>query len=186
MIITQNASMYLFESLKKEGDSDLVVYISVIYPKTKHSHVNITFCSKSDLNKRDLMISQDDTSMIYVDFTSIALLKDSTIDLRNNNLIINAPNIYEKHSNVSLKDGIKSLFENEINVMLSQHGGFVEVLDLIDDKDIVVKFHGGCQGCTMVDYTLGNYIEKTVKKHFPSIERISDVTSHAVKDKAYY
>ena len=186
MIITQNALIFLFSNLKKEDDLNLVVYISVIYPRTKHSHVNITFCEEKDINKRDTKVAEDNGYFIYLDFTSTVLLKDSTIDLRNGSLIINAPNIYEKHQNVDLKDGIKNLLENEINVMLSQHGGFVELIDIVDDKDIIVKFHGGCQGCSMVDYTLGNYIEKTVKKHFPGIERISDVTSHELMDKAYY
>ncbi len=186
MVITQNALIYLSSSLKKESDINLVIYISVIYPGTQHAHVNITFCDINDLNVRDKKIFEFENSLFYVDSSAESLLRDATIDFKKSGLIINAPYIYEKYKYVDLKDGVKSLFENEINVMLSRHGGFVEVIDIIDDKDIVVKFHGGCQGCSMVDYTLEEYIEKTVKKHFPSIERISDVTTHMVNNKKLY
>ncbi len=183
IIITSNALSYLTSALQKEHEKNLVIYISVIYPLTKYSHVNITFCKEIDLEINDIKI---DTN-IYVDFKSINFLRDSIIDFKDNKLLINAPNIYKSNiKNFDIKNSIKNLFENEINVILSQHGGFIELVDLVDDKTIVIKFHGGCQGCGMVGYTLNNYIEKMIKKHFPQIENINDVTSHEIKDQAYY
>lgn len=186
IVITNNALNYLFFSLQKETENELVVYISVIYPLTKYAHVNITFCKNIELNKDDLKLDVDFDGSIYIENKSVIFLKDSIIDFNKDKLIVNAPNIYVSGKNFDIKEGVKQLFENEVNVILSQHGGFIELVDILDEKTIVIKFHGGCQGCGMVGYTMNNYIEKMIKKNFPQIENINDITSHEVKDKAYY
>ena len=184
VIIKTNALIYLKNLIKAEGNKSLIIYLSVLYPQTEHAHVNVTYCKKSDVNIHDIKLNIHNLS-IYVDHSSSQLLNESIIDFRNEQLLINAPNIYKKkHSNI--KEQIKNLFENEINVMLSQHGGFVELVSLENDDTITIKFHGGCQGCGMVGYTLNNYIEKIIKKHFPCIKKINDITPHNIKDNSYY
>ena len=189
IIITNKALVYLTESLKLEsnGGFDLGVYLSVIYPFTKYAHVNLTFCKTADIGNDDIVLNKEDIS-ICIDRKSSDLLNNSIIDVKDSGLIINAPNLfYDKDiDNHDLRSRIKSLFENEINVILSQHGGFIELVDLINNSDLIIKFHGGCQGCGMVGHTLGNYIEKIIKKNFPGIQNIKDITSHDVKENAYY
>ena len=161
IIITSNALIYLNDALNKECDKTLIIYISVIYPATKYAHVNITFCKESDINIDDIKL--DFMPIIYIDFNSNNFLKDAIIDLKDSKLLINATNIYANDDkDLNIKESIKNLFENEINVILSQHGGFIELVDLLDEKTIVIKFHGGCQGCGMVGYTLNSYIEKMI------------------------
>ncbi|HFL8819422.1 MAG TPA: NifU family protein [Candidatus Azoamicus sp. OHIO2] len=186
IIITNNALVYLSDNLDKEKDKNLIVYVSVIYPLTKYAHVNITFCKEDDISSYDFKL--DGIVSVYIDHNSSIFLKDAIIDFRNGKLLINAPNIYKNNSseNADIKTNIKQLFENEINVILSQHGGFIELVDVLNEKTIVIKFHGGCQGCGMVGYTLNSYIEKMIKKHFPQIENINDITAHEIKDQAYY
>jgi len=184
IIITDSAITYLKNLIKIENDSNLVIYLSVLYPHTEHAHVNITYCKNIDIIENDIKLNILDIE-IYVEKLSFDLLKNSMINFNNEQLLINAPNIYKKtYSN--LEEKIKNLFENEINVMLSQHGGFVELVKLENNDTVVIKFHGGCQGCGMVGYTLNNYVEKVIKKYFPGIKRINDITSHDIKDNSYY
>ncbi|HIH2762558.1 MAG TPA: NifU family protein [Candidatus Azoamicus sp. MARI] len=186
IILTNDALTYLYDKLNTESNSvDCCIYISVIYPYTRYAHVNITFCNKSDLNKEDIKLLSSDH--IYVDGKSLDLLDKSIVDVKNNSLLINAPYIFNSSTSYSsdIKHSIKHLFENEINVILSQHGGFIDLIDVVDDT-LIIKFHGGCQGCGMVGYTLNNYIEKIIKKNFPQIKIIKDVTSHDVRKNAYY
>ena len=166
-------------------EKDCCIYISVIYPYTKYAHVNITFCNKFDLDKDDIKLNELD--YIYIEKKSVDLLNNSVIDYKNDSLLINAPFIFNESNLASsdLKTSIKNLFENEINVILSQHSGFIELVDVYDDT-LIIKFHGGCQGCGMVGYTLNNYIEKMIKKNFPQIKFIKDTTSHEIKKNAYY
>lgn len=186
IILTNDALIYLFDKLNTESnDVDYCVYISVIYPYTRYAHVNITFCNKNDINKDDVKL--DSSDFIYIENKSVELLHNSVIDFKNNSLLINAPCIFNTQNSNSceFKTSIKNLFENEINVILSQHGGFIELVDVCDDT-LVIRFHGGCQGCGMVGYTLNNYIEKMIKKNFPTIKFIKDITSHEINKNAYY
>lgn len=188
IIFTNEAITYLNNSLsiEKEVEVDVCVYLSVLYPYTKYAHANITFCKETDISCHDVNLALS-TFSIYIEKNSLAFLQNAVIDFQNNNLVINAPNIsFSKDSSAfDLKTEIKNLLENEINVILSQHGGFIELVDLNVDT-LTIKFYGGCQGCGMVGYTLNNYIEKTIKKRFPAIKHINDITSHEIRDASYY
>lgn len=187
IIITDQALYYLKSSIESENDTNIIIYVSVAYPLTKDAYVNITYCKKTDLNIEDTEL-QFNNLTIYIEKKSVFLLNQSIIDFKNKQLSINAPNIYTSTSNdvKNTKEKIKQLFENEINVILSQHGGFIELIDIINDEKLIVKFHGGCQGCGMISYTLNNYIEKLIKTHFPKIKDIDDITQHDIKNNSYY
>ena len=181
--ITNDALNYLNNIINLENDKNIIIYLSVIYPFTQYAHVNISYCKKNNLNFNDIKLNIKNLN-IYIAHKSINALKDAIIDFKKKQLIINAPNIYIK-DNKNLKKQLKHLFENEINVILSQHGGSIELVNINNDT-ITIKFHGGCQGCGMVGYTLNNYIEKIIKKHFPTIKKINDITSHEIKNNSYY
>lgn len=182
--ITENAKVFLKKSIYDEEIKNIIIYLSVMYPFTQYAHVNMIYCKKSDINSNDIKIDNNDELLIYIENKSLSALKNAIIDVKDEQLMIKAPNIYLKN-NKNIMEQIKFLFENEVNVMLSQHGGFVQLVDVFDDT-LTIKFHGGCQGCGMVGYTLNNYIEKIIKKNFPQIKKIKDVTSHDVKDNSYY
>uniref|UniRef100_A0A1B0C167 NIF system FeS cluster assembly NifU C-terminal domain-containing protein n=1 Tax=Glossina palpalis gambiensis TaxID=67801 RepID=A0A1B0C167_9MUSC len=64
-----------------------------------------------------------------------------------------------------------------------QHGGHLELIELTKDMFVLIKFFGGCNGCSMVNMTLKDGIEKEIKKFFPEIKGVKDVTEH-VRNKA--
>ena len=49
-----------------------------------------------------------------------------------------------------------------------------------------IRDRGGCQGCGMIDVTLKDGIEKTLKENFPEINSVKDITDHTNTDNAYY
>jgi len=51
---------------------------------------------------------------------------------------------------------------------------------------VILRFGGGCQGCGMVDVTLKEGVESTLKAQLPQIKEIRDVTDHSIDDNAYY
>ncbi len=183
--ITETAVSFLNESIKKENNNKLNLYISVVYPQTQYAHVNIFFCKEEDINQKDIKIIIEDI-ILFIDHKSYKYLNESKIDIKNNKLSINAPNMSIKNDIKTIEEKIKSLFENEINTILSQHGGYIELVNIENNDTIIIKFHGGCQGCGMVNYTLKNYIDKTIKKKFPQIKDIKDVTMHDIKYNPYF
>lgn len=185
--ITHDALTYLTSNITLEKEKNLIIYISVTYPYTQYAYVNITYCKKEDLNKNDIKLNFKNID-IYLDEKTEKLLEDAIIDLKENILQIKAPNLInnKKNEKHDIKDQIKILFETEINTILSQHGGFIELIDIENNDTLTIKFHGGCQGCGMVNFTMTNYIEKIIKKNFPQIMQIKDVTSHEIRKTSYY
>jgi Fe/S biogenesis protein NfuA len=185
--ITNDALKYLKSNLILEKEKNLIIYISVTYPYTQYAYVNITYCKKEDLSTNDVNLNLENID-IYLDKKIENLLKDGVIDIKENTLKINAPNLFnnKKNEKFDIKDQIRILFETEINTILSQHGGFIELIDVENDEILIIKFHGGCQGCGMVNFTMTNYIEKIIKKNFPQINEIKDTTSHEIRKNSYY
>lgn len=185
--ITDQALNYLISNINSEKEKNLIIYMSVTYPYTKYAYVNITYCKREDLNKNDIKISFKEIE-IYLDEKTEKLLKDAIIDIKEDILQINAPNLFNNSFSLknNIKDQINVLFETEINTILSQHGGFIELVDIENNDTLVIKFHGGCQGCGMVSFTMNNYIEKIIKKNFPQIIEIKDITSHEIRKNSYY
>ena len=54
------------------------------------------------------------------------------------------------------------------------HGGSVEFISF-NGKVLRVKLGGACLGCPLSPSTLHGWVEGTVKKFFPEIERVEDV-----------
>lgn len=79
---------------------------------------------------------------------------------------------------------IETLFDEKIRPALAQHGGNVEVVD-IDNDILFVKLVGGCQGCSSSKATLTGGIEQVIKKHFPEIKEIVDLTDHQSGENPY-
>jgi Fe-S cluster biogenesis protein NfuA len=84
-----------------------------------------------------------------------------------------------------LFDDIERFFEQEINPQVASHGGKVELID-IQDLTLVVRMMGGCQGCGMANVTLKQGIEGNIRKVWPMIRGIRDVTDHASGTNPYF
>ncbi len=79
---------------------------------------------------------------------------------------------------------LEELLDKQIRPVLAQHGGDVEIID-IDNNKVFLILKGGCQGCSSSKATLKGGIETIVKKKFPEIEEVVDLTDHASGDSPY-
>lgn len=84
-----------------------------------------------------------------------------------------------------LKTRVQDLIDTTINPAVAGHGGYVELLDVQDNK-VYLQMGGGCQGCGAADITLKSGIERLIKEEIPEIEEILDTTDHAAGDNPYY
>jgi Fe-S cluster biogenesis protein NfuA len=80
---------------------------------------------------------------------------------------------------------VEKIFDEQIRPALAAHGGNVEIVD-IENMKLFVKMTGGCQGCSSSMATLRDGITTLVKKHFPEIEDVVDLTDHESGDNPYY
>ena len=51
---------------------------------------------------------------------------------------------------------------------------------------MILQFGGGCQGCGMVDVTLKQGIDQTLKERLPEITAVKDATDHSCGENPYY
>jgi len=84
-----------------------------------------------------------------------------------------------------LYEKVSQLFEERVNPMVARHGGRVELID-VQDRVVMVRMGGGCQGCGMADVTLRQGIEAMLHEHIPAVEGIVDVTDHSAGSNPYF
>ena len=70
---------------------------------------------------------------------------------------------------------------------LASHGGKITLIEITDDGYAVLQFGGGCNGCSMVDVTLKDGVEKQLVSLFPNeLKGARDVTEHQRGEHSYY
>lgn len=80
---------------------------------------------------------------------------------------------------------VQELIETTINPAVAGHGGFVQLIDVKDNK-VYLQMGGGCQGCGAADITLKAGIERLLREEIPEIEEVLDTTDHASGENPYY
>ena len=84
-----------------------------------------------------------------------------------------------------LKAKVQDLIDTMINPAVAGHGGFVELIDVQDNR-VYLQMGGGCQGCGAADITLKSGIERLIKEELPEVEEVLDTTDHASGANPYY
>lgn len=85
----------------------------------------------------------------------------------------------------ALYELVAELFEQEVNPMVSGHGGFVELID-VQDAIVMLRMGGGCQGCGMASVTLRQGIEGVLAQRIPHVKGVVDITDHTAGANPYF
>ena len=59
-------------------------------------------------------------------------------------------------------------------------------MEITDEGYAILQFGGGCNGCSMVDVTLKEGIEKQLLNEFPELAGVRDLTEHQRGEHSYY
>ena len=85
----------------------------------------------------------------------------------------------------SLSDRVQGILDEQINPAVSDHGGFIKLIEMKDDT-AYIQFEGRCQGCAMAHVTLRQGVEVMIKEQIPEIIAIVDTTNHADGTDPYF
>lgn len=93
----------------------------------------------------------------------------------------------EKLSENELQDlvVIKQVIQEQVTPSLAAHGGSCEVVDF-HAGILTLKFSGGCQGCSQVNVTVKDGIERLLRDKVKSVREVRDVTDHAQGENPYF
>lgn len=191
ILITQSGSEFLNQLVAKQDEPGLGLRLKVTSPGTMSASCELIFCAPDESRADDSIIVLDEINL-YVEKDSLELLDDAEIDYQDEKtggrLNIKAPNIkgVAPADDAPLKQRVAWLIQTEINPSLASHRGHVELVDVSEDGVVSLQFGGGCQGCGMVNVTLQNGIEKTLKEKLPQVTAVVDATDHASGENPYY
>ncbi len=188
--ITEAAQDYLAELLGKQEDA-LGVRVFINQPGTPRAETCIAYCREGDVREEDLEHKFDKLTA-WFEPRSVPFLEDALVDFAKDRmggqLTIKAPNAKMPRvgDDSPLEDRINYILYNEINPSLAAHGGEVSLVEVTGDSFAVLQFGGGCQGCSAVDITLKNGVERALLDQLPQLAGVRDVTDHTDRSQAYY
>ena len=123
---------------------------------------------------------------VLIDPGTVPDITGSTLDYKEDEhqrgFLIENPNPVWKDSTAQ---AVQDLLDAKINPGLASHGGFVALLDYKGDTAFIA-FGGGCQGCGLVDVTLKEGVEVSIREALPQVKQVIDTTNHASGQNPYY
>jgi len=189
--ITPSAQSYFKRLIAQQDESGLGLRITVNSPGTPNANCDLQFCPEGHQHDDDVVVSYPAFNF-YVARSSEGWLEKAQIDFEENEtggqLSIRAPGIKgsEPPEDAPVEQRIEWFLESEINPSLAAHGGRVALVEITQEMEVVLQFGGGCHGCGMVDVTLKQGIEQTLRKKIPEITAVIDSTDHSSGKNPYY
>ncbi len=188
--VTESAQMYLAQLIGKQEVEGMAVRMFVSQPGTRFAETCLAYCKPDEVKEEDERIDYP-SLIVYLEKISVPYLAEAVVDYDKDKmggqLTIKAPNAKVPNiaSDSPLSEKVNYFLITEINPGLQSHGGEVSLVE-IKEGIAVLKFGGGCQGCSAVSMTLKEGVEKKLVERIPELKGVKDVTDHSVTDNAYY
>lgn len=174
---------------QKEGTN---IRVFVINPGTPKAECGVSYCPPEAVEESDTRLSFEGFDAL-VDEVSLPFLEEAFVDLveedTGTQLTLKAPNAKMRKVNddAPLIERVEYVIQVQINPQLASHGGFIKLIEITEDQVAVIEFGGGCNGCSQVDLTLKEGIEKELLEEFSGeLNAVRDVTEHAQGDHSFY
>jgi len=189
--ISDTAQVHFCELLSNQPENT-AIRVFVVNPGTQNAECGVSYCPPEALEDTDKKFEYTGFSAV-VDAQSVPFLDEASIDYvtdkMGSQLTLKAPNakMRQVSEDAPLVDRVDYFIQSEINPKLASHGGQVTLMEITDDGIAVLQFGGGCNGCSMVDATLKEGIEKEMLEIFASeLTAVKDMTEHQSGDHSYY
>lgn len=189
--ITEAAQSH-FANLLSQQPEGTNIRVFVVNPGTPNAECGVSYCPPE-------AVEAGDTEMVYtyfsafVDELSLPFLEDAFIDFvtdkMGSQLTLKAPNakMRKVSDNAPLIERIEYVIHTQVNPQLASHGGNVRLVEITEQGLAILEFGGGCNGCSMVDITLKEGIEKELLAQFEGeLVGVRDITEHNRGDHSYY
>ncbi len=189
--ITESARLHFVKLLEQQPE-DTNIRVFVVNPGTPNAECGVSYCPPEAIEAGDTKIPFEGFSA-FIDELSLPFLEEAEIDFvtdkMGSQLTLKAPNakMRKVSDDASLMERLEYALQTQINPQLAGHGGHISLVDITEDGIALVQFGGGCNGCSMVDVTLKEGIEKELLQQFPDeLTAVRDATEHARGEHSYY
>jgi Fe/S biogenesis protein NfuA len=192
MITISDSAQSHFAGLLSQQADKTNIRVFVVNPGTPQAECGVSYCPADAVEDNDIVLNFNGFDAV-VDTESEPFLLEAEIDFvtdkMGSQLTLKAPNAKMKKlaDNAPLLERLNYVVETEINPQLANHGGNVLVTEITEDKVAILQFGGGCNGCSQIDVTLKEGIEKELLAKFEDeITGVRDATEHAAGEHSYY
>lgn len=192
MITISEQAQQHFAKLLSKQPTGTNIRVFVVNPGTAQAECGVSYCPPDAVENTDLTLNFSGFDAV-VDSESQPFLVDAEIDFvtdqMGSQLTLKAPNakVRKVSDDASLMERVQYVIDSEINPQLANHGGRVSVMELTPDGVAVLQFGGGCNGCSQVDLTLKEGIEKELLNRFSGeLNGVRDITEHQRGEHSYY
>ncbi len=189
--LSESAREHFGKLIAQQDTDQLGIRLRAIDAGTPKGDCQLEFCEPSDLRGDEWEIDCG-AFLMFVDAASVPFLDGATIDFTRDaaggQLSIKAPRLRGSppDAEAGVIERVRYVIEAEINPQLASHGGRVSLREVTAQGIVVLQFGGGCHGCGMVDVTLRNGVERTLRERVPEVSGVRDATDHESGDKPYY
>ncbi|GLO59571.1 Fe/S biogenesis protein NfuA [Vibrio sp. MACH09] len=189
--ITENAQSH-FAKLLEQQPEGTNIRVFVVNPGTPNAECGVSYCPPEAVEAADTEMPFSGFSA-FVDELSMPFLEEAEIDFvtdkMGSQLTLKAPNakMRKVSDDASLMERVEYAIQTQVNPQLAGHGGHVSLIEITEDGVALVQFGGGCNGCSMVDVTLKEGIEKELIQQFEGeLTAVRDSTEHDRGEHSYY
>ena len=189
--ISETAQAHFCKLLEKQ-EPKTNIRVFVVSPGTPGAECGVSYCPADAIEASDTVLKFNGFDAV-VDLESVPYLQEAEIDFTTDQmgsqLTLKAPNAKTRKvdDDAPLADRVSYMIEAEINPQLASHGGKVSLVEITKEKEAVLQFGGGCNGCSMVDVTLKDGIEKQMLEKFSGeLTAVKDATEHEAGEHSYY
>ncbi|WP_158972668.1 Fe-S biogenesis protein NfuA [Paraglaciecola sp. L3A3] len=189
--ISETAEAHFGKLLEKQGP-DTCIRVFVVNPGTPSAECGVSYCPADAVEESDTVLKFNGFDAV-IDLESAPFLEEAEIDFvtdqMGSQLTLKAPNAKARKvdDDAPLAERVSYMIEAEINPQLASHGGKVMLVEITKDKAAILEFGGGCNGCSQVDLTLKDGIEKQMLEKFAGeLTAVKDATEHQAGDHSYY
>ena len=175
-ISISEAAQAHFRRLLEQQEEGTNIRIFVVNPGTPSAECGVSYCPPNSVEASDTEIK----------FTGFSAFVDEELGAQ---LTLKAPNAKMRKvaDDAPLIERVEYVIQTQINPQLASHGGKITLLEITDDGYAILQFGGGCNGCSMVDVTLKDGVEKQLISLFPDeLKGARDVTEHQRGEHSYY
>lgn len=185
LTLTDNAKEKVLEFRKMEENEDLALRLVARKRGARKFDYELNFEQPGDDRPGDVKIDCGEIEL-RIDPASAKNVEGATMDFEQRGF---ESGFRFDNPNAKWDDpvaqSVQEILDREINPAVASHGGQVELVG-VEDGNAILSFGGGCQGCGMVDVTLKEGVEVSIKNAVPEIQGVIDSTDHTAGSNPYF
>lgn len=192
MINISESAQAHFAKLLSQQDEGTNIRVFVVNPGTPSAECGVSYCPTDAVEPDDTEVKFSEFSA-FVDNDSKPFLEEAEIDFvtdqMGSQLTLKAPNakLRKVADDAPLFDRVNYFLQAEVNPQLAGHGGECTLMEITEDGYAVLQFGGGCNGCSQIDVTVKDGIEKQLIEIMgDEIKGVRDITEHQRGEHSYY